>query len=67
MNDYRSAGGQEVVSCGRSSLSEEASHRSGRRCGKSCAKAPTPPTDKTVMEHAFARSQMKKLKKKRRK
>ena len=29
----------------------------------SCAKAPTPATHTTVMEHAFARSQMKKLKK----
>ena len=55
--------GMLVVSCGRSWSSEEASHRSGRRCGMSCAKAPTTATHTTVMEHAFARSQMKNLKK----
>ena len=55
--------GMLVVSCSRSWSSKKANHRSGRRCGMSCAKAPTPATHTTVMEHAFDRSQMKKLKK----
>ena len=55
--------GMLVVSCGSTWFSEETSHRCGRRCGMSCAKAPTTATHRTVMEHAFARSQMKKLKK----
>ena len=55
--------GMLVVSCSRSWSSKKANHRSGRRCRKSCAKAPTPATHTTGVEHAFARSQMKKLKK----
>ena len=55
--------GMVVVSCSRSWSSKKANHRSGRLCAKSCAKAPTPATHTTVVEHALARSQMKKLKK----
>ena len=74
MNDFRSAGRQEVgrYECVKACSwfraagfgpQKKASHRSRRRCGMSCAKAPTPATHTTVMEHAFDRSQMKKLKK----